>query len=462
MNLPRIMIAAPCSGAGKTTVTCGILHALARRGLAPSAFKCGPDYIDPMFHRSVQGVPSYNLDLFFTSEGTATALLVRGASGTDIAVMEGVMGYYDGLEGSDAIASAYHVARATETPVVLVVDARGAALSLAATVRGFQTLRPDSRIAAVLLNRATENGYRVAKPLIESECGIPVLGYLPHDETFSLESRHLGLVSAAEVEGLRDKIARVAAVLEQHMDIDTLLAIARGAAPVHVQTYSCGPAVQVGHRPRIAVADDRAFCFYYQENLDMLTDLGADIVRFSPMDDAALPAHADALYFGGGYPELYAERLASNETMRNQVRVACAQGTPIFAECGGFLYLQQTLRDAQGIDYPMVGAIPGHAYWTGKLTRFGYVELSAQRDTLLCGAGETIPAHEFHYYDSEANGDAFIARKPKSGRSWPCFAAQGNVLAGFPHLYFPANPLVARRFVEAAACYAHTKVCDVR
>lgn len=453
-NVPRVLFAAPKSGGGKTTVVCGMLAALMRAGLSPAGFKCGPDYIDPMFHRMVLGTPSYNLDLFFTSEDTVRALLAENAGTADIAVLEGVMGFYDGLAGSEATASAYHLARATDTPVVFVLDARGAALSLAATVKGFQTLRPENHIAAVILNRTSEGGYRMAKPLIEGECGVPVLGYLPEDDAFSLESRHLGLVTAAEVDDLREKIDAVADALVEHVDLERLVDIAQSAPGLSYEPQAVEPVpCPDGHKPRIAVAWDKAFCFYYAENLKLLEDLGAEVVRFSPIDDDELPEGTDALYLGGGYPELHAAALAANGPMRASVRTACAADLPIFAECGGFLYLQDELADLDGTVYPMVGAIEASARCTGRLTRFGYVMLEARQDNLLCAAGDAIPAHEFHYYDSSENGDAFRAVKPGSGRSWPCFVAQGNLLAGFPHLYFPACPEAARRLVERAAFY---------
>lgn len=455
MSTPRLMLAATHSGAGKTTLTCGLLQAFVMRGLRPAAFKCGPDYIDPMFHREVMGVSSGNLDLFFTPRGTVRALLAEGARGCDVAVIEGVMGYYDGLGGTTDTASAYDLACATDTPVVLVVDAKGASLSVCALIRGFLAFRENSRVAAVLLNRCTAMQYVLLKPLIERECGVAVLGYVPHDAQFALESRHLGLVTAAEVANLREKLTAVAEQLAQTVEIDALLALARTAPPIG---DALPPVTHVTDRaPIIAVARDRAFCFYYRENLELLTRLGARLVSFSPMEDEALPEGACALYLGGGYPELHAEALSGNAAMLSAVRRARRAGMPIFAECGGFLYLHNGLTDGQGRRWPLAGVIPAECRFSGGLRRFGYAELTARRDGLLAPAGARIGAHEFHYFESDACGEDFAAVKPVRGTQWACIHADESLHAGFPHLYFYGNPAFAGRFVTAAAQYGATR-----
>lgn len=443
-TLPRVLLAAPKSGAGKTTVVCGLLQALVGRGLAPAACKCGPDYIDPLFHSEIIGAKGCNLDLFFTGADTARCLLLESASGCGVAVLEGVMGYYDGLGGVTDEASAYRVACATETPVVLILDARGASLSLCAQLRGFLDFRPQSRIAGVLLNRCTAMQYQMLAEAIQSECGVPVFGYLPTLPDCALESRHLGLVTAQEVSNLRQKLQTLAAALEKTADLDAILALARSAPPL-----SCGDtgaASVTGRSPVLAVARDKAFCFYYRENLRLLEQLGAKLVFFSPLEDAALPP-CGGLYLGGGYPELYAAQLSRNRSMRESVRAAIAGGLPTFAECGGFLYLHDTLTDETG-SHPMAGVLHGDCRNTGKLRRFGYITLTAKRDNLLCGAGEQIRAHEFHYFESDCCGGDFSAEKPVSGRGWTCIHASETLFAGFPHLYFPANPEFARRFVR--------------
>lgn len=444
-TLPRILLAAPKSGAGKTTVVCGLLQALVNRKMTPAACKCGPDYIDPLFHSEIIGARGCNLDLFFTEEPEARRLLWQSAEGCDVAVLEGVMGYYDGLGGVTDRASAYHVARATHTPVVLILDARGASLSLCAQLRGFLGFRRPSRIAGVILNRCSPMQYGMLSETIAAECGVPVFGYLPNLPDCALESRHLGLVTAAEVENLKEKLRILAENLEKTVDLDGLLALAQSAPALDVPDGAVEPLP--GRRPVLAVAKDKAFCFYYRENLRLLQDLGAEIVEFSPLSDEALPP-CDGLYLGGGYPELYTKELSENVSMLESIAKAIRSGLPTFAECGGFLYLHEEMTGEDGVPRPMVGIIPGGCRNTGKLRRFGYVTLTAKGDNLLCAAGDTIRAHEFHYYDSDQNGSDFTAEKPVTGRSWDCIHATGTLFAGFPHLYFPANAEFARRFIR--------------
>lgn len=456
-TLPRVLLAATHSGAGKTTLVCGLLQALKNRGLSPAAFKCGPDYIDPMFHSEVIGAKSGNLDLFFTPPDTVRMLLAEGAEGCDVSVLEGVMGYYDGLGGTTERASAYDLACATETPAVLIVDAKGASLSLCALLSGFLAFREDSRIAGVILNRCTQMQYQMLRPLLARECGVEVLGYLPFDARLSLQSRHLGLVTAAEISNLKEKLMLLAALLEETVDIDRLLALAQGAPPVSYAPLSLAPVTKGA--PVIAVARDAAFCFYYRENLSLLERLGARLAPFSPLYGEALPEGACALYLGGGYPELYGEQLARNKAMLAAVRQAVKDGMPVFAECGGFLYLHESLIDQQGAVWPLVGALPGTCRFAGKLKRFGYVELTAQTDGLLAACGEKTRAHEFHYFESDTCGTDFTAKKPVRGTEWSCIHAGETMHAGFPHLYFYSNPSFAERFVKAAARYgaAHGK-----
>ncbi len=456
---PRLLFAAPASGGGKTTLTCAFLQALKNRGLSPAAFKCGPDYIDPMFHSRVIGVPSRNLDLFFTGEETVRGLFCRRGAEADIAVLEGVMGFYDGLGGESDQASAWNVAEALSAPVALALDPKGASLSLAALVQGFQRFRPESHIRALVLNRCAAGLYRTLKPVLERETGLLVAGYLPVMEDCAFESRHLGLVTAGEISGLRLKVEKLAAKLEETVDVAALLELAATAPEISGSLETAGPVLgasgrlRAGQRPRVAVARDQAFCFYYQDNLDLLEELGAELCPFSPLADSGLPADADALYLGGGYPELYAERLSQNAGLLAEIRRAAAADMPILAECGGFQYLQEALADPEGRLWPMAGVLPGKSRPAGRLTRFGYAELTAAEDNLLCRAGQRIRAHEFHYWDSEENGRAFLAEKPKGGKSWLCFQRRGQLLAGYPHLYFYSNPAFAASFVRAAAEY---------
>ncbi len=447
------MIAAPHSGAGKTTVTLALLSALKRRGLLPVSFKCGPDYIDPMFHRAVLGIPSYNLDLFFTPEQTVRGLLHAHAQGHGAAVIEGVMGYYDG-SGTTVKDSSYELAAVTGTPAVLVIPAHGASLSLAAVIKGFKDFRPDSRIAGVILNGCSKELFELLRDALERETGLQMFGYLPRLPECAIKSRHLGLVTAGEIEDLRQKLERLGSEAERSIDIGALLETARAAHPMEGSLPEIKPAV--ASRPRIAVARDEAFCFYYADNLNLLEQFGAELVPFSPLRDAALPDGVGAVYLGGGYPELYAAQLSGNKPMLGSVKAAVGGGMPALAECGGFLYLHDALEDEAGTSYPMAGVIAGRGFRTDKLQRFGYIRLTAQTDTVLCPAGASVPGHEFHYWDSTANGGACAARRP-NGQSWPCVHGTETLFAGFPHLYFYGNPSFADNFVRAAAQYVRSK-----
>lgn len=446
-NAPRLMIAAPASGSGKTTFTCALLRALLRRGMRCASFKCGPDYIDPMFHRESVGVcKSANLDLFLCGEDAVLQLLDRGSLGADVSVLEGVMGFYDGLAGKAETASSWDVARVTGTPVALLINGRGMSVSAAAMVKGFLEFR-DSGIRTVVFNNVSPMTYPLLKEAVERECGLPAAGYLPPMECV-LESRHLGLVTAGETANLPEKLDKLAEQALDTVDLELLLRIAREAPPLKNISVS----MPAEHRVRLAVAKDRAFCFYYQESLDLLEELGAELIPFSPLADEQ-PPEADALLLGGGYPELYADALAENASMRRSVAQAVTGGMPTLAECGGFLYLGETLEGMDGKRYPMAGALPGSGFRTPRLRRFGYAALTARRENLLCPAGGVLRAHEFHYWDSTAPGDGFTAEKPLSGRSWDCVQAGERLYAGFPHLYLAGAPETAARFLRAAAAY---------
>ena len=445
----QFLIAAPSSGSGKTTVTCAVLAALKRRGAAPCAFKTGPDYIDPMFHRSALGVESHNLDLFLSTKDTVQALYARYAAGHGAAVCEGAMGFYDG-QGLTTRASAWELADTLGLPVLLVVQPKGASVTLAAQIQGLVHFRKNSHLAGILLNNCSEKLYNMLKPLLEAETGLPVLGYLPHLPQAAVESRHLGLKTADEIAGLQEKIALLADSLV--LDWDKLAELTEKPEPESERLPPWGKASLL---PRIAVAKDEAFCFTYAETLDALRDAGAKLVFFSPVHDAALPEGIGGLYLPGGYPELYAAQLAANTAMRCAINTAVQRGLPTVAECGGFLYLGQTLEDDAGTAHPMAGVLPGQGFRVGRLVRFGYAALTPQADSMLFRAGEPVPVHEFHHWDSTCNGTAFAAQKA-NGRHWDCGFANGHLYAGFPHLYWAGTPL-PQRFVTAAAQYAQTK-----
>lgn len=453
-QLPRILLAGTSSGAGKTTVACGLLQALKNRGLDLCAFKCGPDYIDPLFHSQVLGIPSRNLDLFLNDEETVRGLLARAGAGRQLAVLEGVMGYYDGVGGSTHAASAYDVARVTATPTLLVVPARGASLSLAAVVKGFLQFRESSGIMGIVLNRCSPSAYPMLKRLLEEETDVPILGYLPSMEEASIPERHLGLSLPGEIEGLQEKLNRLAGQCEKTLDIDRIITIANSAPPISAQ-----PLPRLSPQPGIslAVARDEAFCFLYEDNLEFLREAGVELEYFSPLRDSALPKSACGLLLPGGYPELAAKALSQNTAMRAAIRQAVCSGMPTLAECGGFLYLQKSLEGEAGESHPMVGVLPGHAVRGKRLGHFGYQTLTAQHDTVLLQQGERIHAHEFHYWQVQPPGNAFAVEKPISGKQWQAGYGTKTLYAGFSHLHFYANPAAAERFLQACRTYHQKK-----
>ena len=443
----QFLLAAPRSGSGKTTMTCALLMALKRRGCAPCAFKSGPDYIDPMFHRAVLGVESRSLDLFFSAPETVRTLYARGAAGHGAAVCEGAMGFYDGLGGVSDRASAWHLADTLGLPVLLVVEPKGQSLTLAAELKGLKNFRTPSHIAGILLNNCTARMHALLAPMLEKETGLPVLGFLPKLPEAVIGSRHLGLYTAAEVENLQQKLALLADAAEEHIDWPRLLALCEKEPPALPVQPETPPA-----RVRIAVAQDEAFCFTYAETLEAFRDAGAEVVFFSPLRDTALPENIGGLYLPGGYPELHARELSENTSLLREIKQKIESGLPTAAECGGFLYLGQSLTDAEGQSWPMAGVLPGEAKDAGRLVRFGYATLSADSDSMLFRAGESFPIHEFHHWDSTANGTALAAKKPVGGAAWRCGFVNEHFYAGFPHLYWAGTPL-PQRFAAAAENY---------
>ena len=446
----QFLLAAPRSGSGKTTMACALLASLKRQGRTPCAFKCGPDYIDPMFHRAVLGVESHNLDLFFSPPETVRALYAQGAAGHGAAVCEGAMGFYDGLGGTTPTASAWHLADTLGLPVLLVLRPKGASLTLAAEVQGLQNFRQPSHIAGILLNDCKPALYKMLAPMLEAETGLPVLGCLPPLPEAAIESRHLGLYTAAEVDDLQQKLSLLADTAAATFDWARLLALCERPAPEAKSTQK-----QTKPCVKIAVAQDEAFCFAYAETLEALQSAGAELIFFSPLRDAALPENIGGLYLPGGYPELHAAALSANKTMLQSVKNAIPHGLPTAAECGGFLYLGQSLEDAEGKSYPMAGVLPGQGVKVGRLVRFGYATLIAKTDSMLFKNGESYPVHEFHYWDSSANGVDFTAAK-SNGKTWDCGFANEHFYAGFPHLYWAGTPL-PQRFVAAAQRYSEEK-----
>lgn len=438
----RVLIAGTNSGCGKTTVTMAVLSALRRRGVKVGAFKCGPDYIDPMFHRQTLGIPAYNLDPFFLEGEGLTQTLSRYAP--ELSVIEGVMGFFDGI-GTDGDCSTYDVAVRTETPVILVISAKGMYTSAGAMLKGFQTFREKNPIKGVIFNGVNGMLYAGLKE-IAVKAGVKPLGYFPKDEAAEIGSRHLGLITADEITDLKQRIDHLGEVAEKSLDIDGILQLAAEVAPLPpAKTYERAERVV-----RIAVAKDEAFCFLYQENLDLLEALGCEIVPFSPLKDEKLPEHISGLYIPGGYPELHTKALSANKVMLQSIKKAVDAGLPTIAECGGFMYLHESI---DGV--PMVGVIPGNCFKTSRLQRFGYATLMGKKETMLCGAGDAIRVHEFHYYDSEHNGDDFEIEKASNKSHYFACHGSDSFYAGYPHLYFPANAKFAENFVKKAVSYGN-------
>lgn len=458
-RFPRLLISAPGSGNGKTYITCGLLTLLSRKGIDVRSFKGGPDYIDPMFHRAVLQVPSHNLDPFFTNKWAVRELFAESAS-QHLSLIEGAMGYFDGLGGTQIRGSASELASMLDAPVVLVVNCKGLGRTVCALLKGmleYEKIEGKTLIQGVILNRMSAMLFPAMKKQIEEELPVKVLGYLPEQKDFSLESRHLGLKLPEEIADLRVKLEALADQLEKTIDIDELVKLAEQAPDMVVSQEQSGHNNQgTGSRTRcetrsqtrcrIGVARDLAFCFYYEENLSLLEKKGAEIVPFSPLEDTRLP-EVDGLLIGGGYPELFARELSENVDMKSAIYQAAMAGMPILAECGGFMYLQERLKDEQNHNWKMVGALPGECYNTGCLGRFGYVEL-----TLPGGMNgkeqRNIKGHEFHYFDSTENGHYAYAKKPVGNKGWECMVRDKGILAGFPHLYYPSCPQFVSDFVE--------------
>ncbi|MCR4710742.1 MAG: cobyrinate a,c-diamide synthase [Clostridia bacterium] len=496
----QILIAAPKSGSGKTIFTCGLLNLLKRQGPTAS-YKCGPDFIDPMFHRTVIGVDSENLDPFFSDAEEVRGILT--ASDAEYAVLEGVMGIYDGISGQGKRGSCYEIARMTGAPILLVMDAKGMGYTLLSLIKGILTDDEDELIRGLVLNRISENYYAQLAPQIKTMLAemavmrgkagsgraepVRLLGFIPNEKRIRLESRHLGLKMPGEIADLKRQVDLFSALLAEHCDVAGILDLmaeppefpTRAVRSEDGQISSQEPtsariltkmradepenheicpdpseacrqkrAVGTPLRPlTLAVARDEAFCFYYAENLRAFTRRGVQIREFSPLRDEKLPEGTDGLLLGGGYPELYAAELSGNLKMREAIAGALAAGLPSLAECGGFMYLLEEMETETGV-FPMLGVLPGRAANTGKLSRFGYITVQAERDGLL-PAGAVIKGHEFHYFDTTNNGRDARAEKASGAASWPCLHLGDDHAWGYPHLWYDSQPELVERMIAA-------------
>jgi len=449
-HIPRVVIAGTHSGAGKSTITMGLLMALKKRGLDPQSFKVGPDYLDPMHHSLVIGKECRNLDTWmFGNE--VESLFIKGSEGSGISVIEGVMGLYDGIDGISEEGSTAHLSKILKAPVVLVIDAKGTARSAGAVALGFRGYDGDVDLEGVIFNRVGSGGH--LKMLESSLRGIPSLGGVLRDDCMVLESRHLGLVPAKEDYDL-NKYEKIREHVESCIDIDKLIDIAESAPPIsekQKKSSSCR------HKVRIGVARDKAFNFYYIHNIESLIEAGAEVVPFSPIDDD-LP-DVDGLYFGGGYPELFSDGLERNVKIRAAIKKAAEDGIPVYAECGGLMYLSKHVSDIEGNKREMCGVFGSESRMNNNKMTLGYVEMTSRSNCSICEKGWTVRGHEFHYSTTIPAGneqyafDLIRGRGVENCRDGMMF---NNTVAGYTHIHFASNPKIPEKFVKS--CYEFSRV----
>ncbi len=452
-TINRVLIAGTHSGCGKTSITCGILRALQKRSKSVHAFKCGPDYIDPMFHTEVVGTPSRNIDMFLCSREVVKSLFAENSEEDkdSLSVVEGVMGYYDGMGGNSTVNSTYDISMELDIPTILVVDCKGASISSVAMIQGYQNYRAN-KIKAVILNRVSKAMLPLYQEVIEKETGLEVLGCMPNDARTTIGSRHLGLITAEEIQDLDKRIDILAELVEEHIDIERFLAIAGEASPFMYMKNI--PRCCEEKKIRIAWARDKAFCFYYEDGLKTLEDLGVELVSFSPMSQEQLPENIDGIILGGGYPELYLETLSENKSMLLSIKMAHEDGIPIYAECGGFMYLGNAIDE-----YPMCGIIDMKSEMTTRLQNFGYATLTPIEEGGLTEV--SIHGHEFHYSKSDLDKFAYCAKK-STGKAWKVGYCKGNVFAQYSHIHFSGEITFARNFVDRCRRYQECKVGKAR
>lgn len=458
ITVPHLVIAAAQSGAGKTTVATGLMAALARRGLKVQPYKVGPDYIDPTYHTAAAGRISRNLDGWMLDEITIRRLVAASIQGADVALIEGVMGLFDGAGPIGEAGSTAEMAKWLAAPVLLVVDAAGLARTGAALIQGLCGFDPDLRIGGVLFNNVGSEGhYRLLCESLRAYVpGVEPVGYLPGQSAIRTPERHLGLVPTWERQQMDAYLESLVGLMEATVDLEAVLRLARAAAPLPPAPPRTLPAVPAGDRVRIGLARDAAFHFYYEDGLDELRALGADLVPFSPLSDAALPPDLDGLYLGGGFPEVHAQALAANASLRREIKTVVERGMPVYAECGGLMYLTEAIVGLEDDAWPMVGVIPVKARMETRLQSFGYVLAEAQGETLLAARGETLRGHEFHWSRVDPHPadwpPAFRIHSRMGTARWEGFY-RPNLLASYVHVHFSANPRAAERFLQAVRAY---------
>jgi cobyrinic acid a,c-diamide synthase len=461
------LVAGTASGVGKTTTALALMAAFRKRGLTVQPFKCGPDFLDTSHHTAICGRPSRNLDTWMLDLESNRSIFVNGCRGADVAIVEGMMGLFDGVAGGGDQGSSAEIARQLGLPVILVLDASKSARSLAAVVKGFELFDPELRFAGAVLNAvAGLNHYRILEQAIVSSCTTPILGWLPRTEEVVIPERHLGLHSAVEQEDSGERLQAFAALAERNLKVDRLMqgefadrsnGFARLSIAAAGSTSSSAPVLVHGlegsRKIRVGVARDRAFSFYYADNFDILEEHGAEIVEFSPLADTQLPRELDAIYLGGGYPELHAKALSENQPALAGIRAFAAAGKPIYAECGGMMYLAETLTTLEGNSFALAGLLPLDIRMTRKLVHFGYAEVEFTADCLLGRKGMRMRGHSFHCSEAIPTGSlatVYRVHYSLSGRQEDEGYSGGSVLASYIHLHFRANPSVAKAFLRQA------------
>jgi len=456
MKIPRLVIAAPNSGAGKTTVAVGLMTAFTRKGLRVQPFKVGPDFIDPSYHTAATGSYSKNLDTWLTSPEAVLKTFVKSSRACDLAIVEGVMGLFDGVSGSDDSASTAEISRILNAPILLVVDVSRAAGSIAALVHGFKTFDQTLKVKGVILNHVkSQKHLGLTREMIERNVKIPVVGALPDSRGIVMPSRHLGLIPAPERDSLEAYFAELRTFIGEHLDLDRCLAIARAAGDL--ETDEQGRPTSPDVRGRVGVAYDEAFNFYYRDNIELLEASGAEVVPFSPVHDRVLPSGLTGMFLGGGFPEAYAGQLEENEVIRLSIKKAVEDEMPIYAECGGLMYLVDSIQDLEASSHQMVGVLKAKAVMTGKLESLNYSVADVIRKNILTDAGFTLRGHEFHY--SKVDGvpaDSKFAYEMRIGEGISGYSdgwLEHNLLASYLHIHFGCAPQIARNFVDACERY---------
>lgn len=448
MSKNRLLIAGTGSGVGKTTMTIGIMFALQKRGLTVQGFKCGPDYIDPTYHTAVTKRPSRNIDSFMMTPDVVRAIVARASHDADVSIIEGVMGFYDGKSPLYNEGSAAHISEITKSPVILIVNGASMARSAAAIVKGFQTLDEKANIVGVIANQlGSKSHFEIVKTAIERECGIPVIGYLLKGAVPTMPSRHLGLVPAIERGDLDSYFERLAEAIEETVNMDQLLELTEAPSIVVSSTiFDKQPKTKEVH---IAVARDAAFNFYYEENFELLRAHGATLHFFSPLQNEEVPKEAQGLYIGGGFPEEFAETLATNDRTKKSIRAAIEQGLPTLAECGGFMYLTEEIVNRQGQVFPMLGIIPGRVRMQDKLAALGYRELTGVSGNFLICEKEQAKGHEFHYstFEGEDASPAYVSKSRFRTKEEGYLSK--NLVAGYTHFHFASNPKLVKNWLKA-------------